>query len=181
VRWCLIALVACSPPAFTARRWPTTFQSVVVREVQVSPAPGATPYSIWLEPGFPLPSTVASWVPVHLDSPVAIAGWVPSSARGVRFARSPDPAPVTPPSEIDFVYELPVPGSRIIAGFAADRLPFLQGLPGSWAPVDVTVGHVHIVGWAVVRERKVKVFDFDDDVIEGDHGHAAKCGRCDPD
>jgi hypothetical protein len=166
-----LALAACSPlPTFTARAWPTRFQSVVVREVELSLAPGGPPSGIWLLPGFPVPSTVAAWIPVHLARPVSIAGWIPSSARGVRFTDRPDRAQVTSPADQAFVYAAPSLDAPIVAGFD-NRIPGLVGVPGTWAAVQLEMAHVRITGWALVPDpppRKVTTFDFDDDVIEGE-------------
>lgn len=151
----------------------SAWASVVAREVPLSPSPGADPLGVWLEPGFPLPATVASWLRVHVDHPVAIDGWVPCSARGVAVTQ-PEQQPRADVRHQAFVlvYDAPARDGSVVAMFDEGAL-FLAGDPGAWVAVDTTISRVRVSGWAEVPEvsltrPNVKVFDFSDDTIEGD-------------
>jgi hypothetical protein len=146
--------------------------SVVAREVPLSSSPGAEPCGVYLEPGFPLPPTVASWISVHLDHPVAIDGWVPSSARGVSRDRPFATRANVQLQPFVLVHDAPAIDSSVVAIFDEGALA-LPGQPGTWVAVDAVADRVRVVGWAVVPEvdltrPKVKVFDFSGDTIEGD-------------
>lgn len=170
----LAVLAGCTPSGryFIRDPSPAPLSAVVIREVALSPSPGAPAVGVWLEPGFPLPATVASWLHVHIDHPVGIDGWVPSSARGPSTAQPQAARADVRLQPTLFIYDAPTQEGVVVA-LCDEGMLALLGEPGTWVAVDTTLAHVRVSGWAEVPEAVltrpgVKVFDFSGDVIEGD-------------
>ncbi len=95
---------------------------------------------------------------------------MPVSARGFQS---------WPPASIDhhnqarsftLVYDEPETSATVVALLDEGAI-FLDGVPGTWVPVDHVLASIHVTGWALVPEdqqRHIRVFDFRDDVIEGE-------------
>jgi hypothetical protein len=152
-----------------AQQWQIARSPVAIREVALVPAPGALPVGIMLEPGYPLPKNVASWLHVHQDHPIRIDGWVPASARGPFWQEHPlDLGDRVNSDAAVVVRDAPEADAAIIAVLDAGVSAAIRGEPGTWAPIEAIAGRVHVIGWAIVPPPRIHKFDFDSDVIEGD-------------
>jgi hypothetical protein len=188
VRRLVVLAIACSPPRVqphvrpwhvrVARTGATTDSAharigtlgpVAIREVALVPAPGALPVGVMLEPGYPLPPTVASWLHVHQDHPIRVDGWVPSSARGLFWQeRALDLGDRVSADIAVVIRDAPEPDAAVIAVLDVGISAAIQGEPGSWAPIEAATGRVRVAGWAIVPPPRVHTFDFEGDTIEGD-------------
>lgn len=153
---------------------------VVVREVAVVDRPGGLPTGIYLEPGYPLDATVASWLHVHAERPIAVDGWVPVAARGLYWR----PAPFSTVgretesiSTMTIVHADPDDASGAIAVLDAGVFAAVTARFGAWSQIDAFAGNVRVLGWARLPPRPARTFEFDDDVIEGELVNPAACSR----
>jgi hypothetical protein len=188
VRWLAVLAVACSPPRVqphvqpwhvrVARTGATTdsaharigaLGTVAIREVALVPAPGALPVGVVLEPGYPLPPTVASWLHVHQDHPIRVDGWVPTSARGLFWQEMPPGVGERVSADKPIVVrDSPDSDGCLVAVLDPGVAAEISGEPGTWAPIEAVAGRVRVIGWAIVPPLRIDTFDFGDDVIEGD-------------
>lgn len=147
-------------------------EPVVVREVQVSPAPGAAPLGASLEPGFELPATNGSWLHVHVDDEVVLDGWVPASACGLFYVETRRQRGTFELDDTTVVRSAPDARAPIVATLAGGVVVSLGVAAGDWTRLETVVDDVRVVGWALRSvERptgRLRTFDFSDDVIEGD-------------
>ncbi len=175
MRWLVVLAIGCSRPQLHSHRAHARLPAlapVAIREVALARAPGALPSGVILEPGFPLPAEVASWLHVRIEHPLWIDGWVPASARGPFWREQHVGVPDLESLDADLVVrESPDPDAPIDAVLDRGTSAAIHGVPGTWAPVEAFAARVHVTGWAIVPPPRGHTFDFDGDVIEGDLVH----------
>ncbi len=150
-------------------------QPVVIREEPIvdGPWPGAKRLPAWAEPGARLSGGHGAWAAIGAAPGIRVAGFVPVSARGLVWEEG-EPRQVArfQTSGAIVVREQADANAAVVAevsGGTRFDIVVDTAHPG-WMRVVVDDQGLRIEGWALppTQPKRTGVYDFSDDVIEGD-------------